>query len=1460
MRVERASCGVGFIVSRRGIPERSIVEAALHALHNVEHRGACAADGCTSDGAGILTDLPHALFGYPPESIAVAFLFLPADPARSARAFDIFAETFDLHDLHVLESREVPTNPTVLGPIARQLLPTLKQAVIKRPPQARTLTAFERLLYVAKQMTRKRWRKQGLDTSCFFVSLSPTTIVYKALVRAADLGRFYLDLQHPAFVSRFALFHRRFSTNTRTSWDRAQPFRLIAHNGEINTIAGNRAWAYSRERSLGLEAGELLTHGNISDTGSLNEMIEALRYRSGILSLAEALAIVMPPAESDAYHTFWARALEPWDGPAIVVFADGHTVGARLDRNGFRPGRWTETNDVFCLASEAGAFALDEAQVLAKGALYAGTGVTVDLRSGNVTFIEPRAQALTAGAVFDPRTRTLPPLPAPTTTQFSHLAQAFGYTYDDIQSFLVPMAATGKEPLGSMGDTARLAVLSDLPRPLFDFFYQDFAQVTNPPVDYLREALVMNTTVHLGAKPNIFAPKTLVPPPPAIELTGPVLSLAEMAALRTGLGTTRLGVHIAELDATFARADGVDGLRTALGELQRQALTLTEHGASVLIVSDQKVNSQRVPIPSLLALRTIVNGLNEAGMLLDVSLVMETGEVRTAHHVAALIGFGAAAVCPYVALDWVRFGQHPKLDGLDPDRRERQFIEALTSGVLKIMAKMGISVLASYQNAQLFTPVGLGAKLLAEFFPGKESYLGGLELEDFAHQQLAQHAAWCAALSSKALDWRTLPRYFRFKEDTQGRQGEQHAMTTARARLLHAFVREPSPERYAAYLAAGTSSEPVSPRHLLTIRSSKTPLPLDQVQPRQEIVRTFGTGGMSFGAISAESQRDLILAMRQLGGRSNSGEGGENPYYFTTGLTASVKQIGSARFGVTARYLVTGREIQIKMAQGAKPGEGGQLMRHKVTPEIARARYATPGIDLISPPPMHDIYSIEDLKQLIEELKNLHPEVRVSVKLVAGNNIGTIAVGVAKAGADVIHIAGGDGGTGAAGLISMAHAGLPWEIGLVEAHRALCEEGLRRAVTLRVDGGLSSGLDVVLAAILGAEEFDFGKLALVAQGCIMARTCETNHCPAGIATHDPQRKAKYTGRPDHVVRLFEAIADDARYWLSQAGIPTLESAVGRTDLLIPNPRHAERIAQRRLELSFFLAPPIPLPPAKPRQPFHVGTLNQRILDDVRAGLVASPPVCNFDYAITTRDRAVPATLVGWLESAAHARQFSLSELSLNPSPPVSSLPSPITLRFTGSAGQGFGVFLTQDLRLGLQGEANDSVGKGMSGGKIVIRPHPRWQTSLRNEAETNAIIGNAALYGATGGTLYVAGFAGDRFAVRNSGATAVVHGVGLHACEYMTGGLVVILGPTSKNLGAGMTGGKIYVYGGAPSAHVNWAFLEAATLSPDELTALHALLVDFLQETESRTVQRILERWETEAARFVAYLPRRGGE
>ncbi|OYT73007.1 MAG: glutamate synthase large subunit [Chloracidobacterium sp. CP2_5A] len=1455
MRIEKSSCGVGFVASRRGAAERGVVEAALHALRCVEHRGACAADGRTSDGAGLMTDLPHALFGYLPESVAVAFLFLPSDPSRSAQAFDVLADTFDFHDLHVLESRDVPTNPTVLGPVARQLLPTLKQAVIKRPSQARTLATFERLLYVAKQMTRKQWRKRGLDASCFFASLSATTIVYKALTQAADLSRFYLDLQHPAFVSRFALFHRRFSTNTRTAWDRAQPFRLIAHNGEINTIAGNRAWAHSRERSLGLEAGELLTHGGISDTGSLNEMIEALRYRSGVLSLAEALAIVMPPAESDPYHAFWGRALEPWDGPAIVAFADGQVVGARLDRNGFRPGRWVETNDVFCLASEAGAFAIDEAQTRAKGALHAGTGVVVDLRSGNVSFIEPRAQAKVAGAVFDARARRLPESPAPNAPTAARQARAFGYAYDDIQFALAPMAATGKEPLGSMGDTARLAVLSDLPRPLFDFFYQDFAQVTNPPVDYLREALVMDTKVYLGAKPNIFAPKTLVPMPPAIELDGPVLSLSALASLRAALGTTRLGVHVAELDATFAVADGARGLRAALAELQRQALNLAEHGASALLVSDGKVSATRAPIPSLLALRAIVNGLNESGMLLDAALVLDTGEARAAHHVAALISFGAAAVCPRVALDCARFGRHPKLDDLPPDAREANLIKALTGGVLKIMAKMGISVLASYQNAQLFTPIGLGPKLLDEFFPGKESCLGGLELDDLAQRQLEIHASWLRAEAdgSDALDLRGLPRYFRFKEDTQGAYGERHSMTTGRARVVHAFVRsaEPLPERYAEYVTLGAESEPVSPRHLLTIRSDVAPLSLEAVQPRAAILKAFGTGGMSFGAISAESQRDLILAMRKLGGRSNSGEGGENPYYFESGVTATIKQIGSARFGVTARYLVTGDEIQIKIAQGAKPGEGGQLMRHKVTPEIARARHATPDMDLISPPPMHDIYSIEDLKQLVEELKSLRPQARVSVKLVAGANVGTIAVGVAKSGADVIHIAGGDGGTGAAGLASMAHAGLPWEIGLAEAHRALCEEGLRGDVTLRVDGGLSTGLDVVLASVLGAEEFDFGKLALIAEGCIMARICETNQCPAGIATHDPKRKAKYAGDPNQVARLFEAIADDARQWLAKAGLPTLTAAIGRTDLLAPNPRHAERIAERRLDLSFFLAPPLPLPPPVGRAPFRVGELNERLLNDARASLLAGQAAYDGDYAITSFDRAVPATLAGWLARAAHEREFKSERESESGAAFIVNEPS-VTLRFTGSAGQGFGVFLTDGIRLGLRGEANDSVGKGMSGGKIVIRPHPAW----RDEAETNALIGNAALYGATGGTLYVGGFAGDRFAVRNSGATAVVHGVGLHACEYMTGGQVVILGPTSKNLGAGMTGGRIYIFGGAPATHVNWNFLAERTPTPDELAALRALLTDFMVEIESRAVGLLLEQWATSARQFVLYVPR----
>ncbi|MEW6732773.1 MAG: glutamate synthase large subunit [Acidobacteriota bacterium] len=1448
-RDEKSSCGVGFIASLMNTRSRDILEQALSALQCVEHRGACSADNVTSDGAGVMTEIPYKLFNYEKHSVAIGTLFLPRNRDSQKRVLEIFQDTFSFLDMEVLQFREIPTDPGVLGRDALTSLPAMIHVVIKRPRYCTTLASFNRLLYTGKQMTQTRLRQQGVIEGVFFPSLSADTIVYKALVRSNDLAKFYLDLQNPDYQTGFALFHRRFSTNTRTSWDRAQPFRIIAHNGEINTIAGNRSWAYSREKSLGLQSEELLTHTGISDSGSLNEMVEALHYRSIIPTITDVLRIMMPPAMSvDSSYAFWARVMEPWDGPAIIIFSDGQSVGARLDRNGFRPGRWARTQTHFYLCSEAGAFNLAESSILAKGALQAGSGVTVDLKTGKVDFHYPSQEQEYKDVSLEPKLLRIPVMDISTMPLSLSKKQLFDYTEEDLNKVLVPMIATGKEAIGSMGDTARIAVLSSEPRAFFDYFSQNFAQVTNPPVDFLRETLATDLTMFLGARANVFVPSELISPAAIITLDSPILGLAQQEFLfRLVSNRSKKYPTAIELSTTFSRAEGMEGFRQSIEKLVYHALSAVERGVSIIILSDRQANFEDLPIPSLLALRAVMNGLNEAGLKLQASLVVHTAEVRNSHQVAALIGFGASAVCPYLALEIARWEPHPKLINLTSDVKESNLKAALASGLLKIMAKMGISVARSYQNAKLFVALGLGKRLIKEYFPGLESPLGGLEIEDIA-QNILERAQVAERLVSNG----KLINTYQFKEHGRLAVGEKHAMTAARARVVHRLVYEKSPvlsgsEVYEEYLRLGEESEPIHIRNLLTFKYSETPLPIESVQSQEEILRTFGAGGMSFGAISAESQRDLILAMRDIQGRSNSGEGGENPYYFSQGITATTKQVASGRFGVTGEYLITAQELQIKIAQGAKPGEGGQLMSAKITAEIARARHSPQGIDLISPPPLHDIYSIEDLKQLIYELKQLNPDAKVSVKLVSGNNIGTIAVGVAKAGADIIQICGWDGGTGAAGLGSMKHTGLPWELGLLEVHRALVENNLRASIVLRTDGGLHTGKDIVFAAILGAEEFDFGKLLLVAQGCIMARVCETNQCPAGIATHDPKLKNKYQGDKDHVVRMLEYLAYDVQRQLLALGVYTLRELIGRTDLLILEPRHAKLIEQRKLDLSYFLALPTTFEKQESIDRASVSLLNQRLLDDTRQAIETNSDRELF-YPITTSDRATLATLAGVLSgriSSYRAKQRS-NEISHQP------FSSKISVTFTGSAGQGFGVFLVNGLEVRLYGEANDSVGKGMSGGKIVITPAPQ----AMFKAEENSILGNCVLYGATGGTLFVNGLAGDRFAVRNSGATAVVEGVGLHACEYMTNGIVVILGRFSANLGAGMTGGTVYVLGDHSAEYINQSYIVPAAISIDEYAMLAALLEQYATDTESQHAQEILAAWELTRNGFTKYIPR----
>jgi glutamate synthase domain-containing protein 2/glutamate synthase domain-containing protein 1/glutamate synthase domain-containing protein 3 len=1449
---ERDACGVGFVADRKGRPSFEIVQAALSALRCVEHRGACGADQITGDGAGIMTDIPFDLFGYPKGSVAVATLFMPKEPQRLRHSLKIFEETFAFMGMKVLDYRDVPMDTSVLGQEALESLPHIQHAIIERPAHCRTDESFNKALYAAKQATRTKHRENGFSGEFFFTSLSTTTIVYKALTKAEHLDKLYLDLQDSRFMSRFALVHRRFSTNTRTSWDKAQPFRLIAHNGEINTIAGNRSWAFAREHALGLPFDELLTHTGISDSGSLNEMVEALKYRSSIPNVEDILAIMIPPADQhNSFYKFWSRAMEPWDGPAFITFSDGEKIGARLDRNGFRPARWTMTHDRFYLCSEAGAFPVEEATVEAKGTLRAGSGVSVELSSGIVHFEDPSRALDNHDARFDAHLLKIEFGARSMETPDLSRQQLFCYTEEDRERLLFPMILEGKEPIGSMGDTARPAILSNEPRNFFDYFYQEFAQVTNPPLDYLRESMVTDLTTYLGRRPNIFAPKELIPPARAIELKSPVLGLSQMEYLQKLAESEGSQGHLKtrELHMTFRRDHGAVGFRAQLRKLASDAVTAVQNGCSIVILTDRLATYEHPPIPSLLVLRAVSKALNQAGELLSASIVVDTGEVRSTHHVAALVGFGATAVCPRLALQIACFDPDASLQKLSPELREKNLLKTFDAGLLKVMAKIGISVVRSYHGARLFSAIGLGKEIAREYFSGVASPIGGIGID-----QLVERILHDTAQAKEAGDTGTFRSTYVFKEHVKGMVGEKHSMTSTRSRFLHKLAREQGAwEVYEEYLKSNDTDSPVTLRQLLALKRSSTPIAIDNVQPREEILKLFGSGAMSFGAISAESQRDIIAAMRMIGGRSNSGEGGENPYYYIDGSTASTKQVASGRFGVTGEYLSSAEEFQIKVAQGAKPGEGGQLMGVKVSLEIARARHSNQNVDLISPPPLHDIYSIEDLKELIYELKQFKPSAKVSVKLVSGSTVGTIAVGVAKAGADIIHVAGSDGGTGAATLTSMKHAGLPWELGLTEVHKALVKNGLRRHVTLRVDGALQTGRDIVTAAILGAEEFDFGKLLLVAQGCIMARICEKNTCPTGIATHDPKFKAKYKGSAEDIVRVLSYIADDVRHNLATLGVAHLSELPGRTDLLEIDAAHAPLVESRGLDLSGLMEETASSGSKLPAL-FDPGLsqLNRDLLDDCAPALENGEVVLR-SYHISTNDKAALASLSGVISQRIRLRRLAVIEQSEGKRDTYSDVVkvgAQMNLSFSGSAGQGFGVFMCEGLNVQLFGEANDSVCKSMSGGRMVIKPQP----FVKFDPEKNAIIGNCALYGATGGRLYVYGRVGDRFAVRNSGAVTVVEGAGLHACEYMTNGTVVILGDTSFNIGAGMTGGEVFV----PKRNerfVNSEYVTAVAVRGAAESRLKEILEDYLEATTSATAKGVLENWESVSQQFLWLLP-----
>ncbi len=1449
--VEKSACGVGFIASRNNHSSHENLLKALHALSCVEHRGACSADQVSSDGAGIMTDIPFELFGYKPGEVAVATIFAPHDSQRRRKALRVFENTFQFLGLKVLDYRIVPIKKRGLGQTARESMPFILHAFIKRPEHCRTDQSFDKLLHSAKQMTRTKEREEGIVKEFFFASLSARTIVYKALTKADKLKDFYLDLQNPAFKTRFALFHRRFSTNTKTSWDKTQPFRIIAHNGEINTITGNRSWALSREKYLGLHKDELLTHKEISDSGSLNEMVEALTYRSSIPHVEDILAIMIPPATQDNnYYKFWSRAMEPWDGPALISFCDGSSIGARLDRNGFRPCRWMSTKEHLYVSSEAGSFQLDEGSIIAKGSLHAGNGIKMNLTKGEIRFRDPSGSRENYDAEFEHRLDPLISQPLTEEDQSNTDLNLFRFTKEEVDKLLVPMITDAKEPIGSMGDTARPAMFSDQPRSFFDYFYQNFAQVTNPPLDYLREKMVTDLSTYLGKRPNIFSPKELIPQFPGFEIESPLLSLGQMKTLRM-LNDSSSRVKTVEFNCIFYRDHGSVGFRSAIRNITDEAIKKVQKGATILIISDRKATYRQPPIPTLLVLRSLVNALNDSGLRLNASIVVDTAEVRNTHHFATLIGFGATAVCPYRSLEFARFEDHRNLKDLDADQKEKNLINAYNQGLLKIMSKSGISVARSYQSSKLFTALGIGKEIKDLFFPGLFSPVGGVDLNGIV-DQIIDHTEFVNDPETNG----KLLNTFQFKEHNRGKKGEKHSMTNTRSKVIHKLVRDTNltlqdSGLFEEYLKLGYHDEPINIRHLFAVKPLKKKSKGD-VEPKEEIMKRFGSGAMSFGAISAESQRDIFLAMREIGGRSNSGEGGENPYYYSLGITGTVKQVASGRFGVTAEYLISGNENQIKIAQGAKPGEGGQLMGVKVNEDIAFARNSEPGFDLISPPPLHDIYSIEDLKQLIYELKQVNPETKVNVKLVSGQNIGTIAVGVAKAGADVIHVSGGDGGTGAATLTSMKHAGLPWEVGLLEVHRTLVNHGLREFIELRTDGGLTTGHDIVSAALLGAEGYDFGKLLLVAQGCVMARICEKNTCPTGIATHDPKFKKKYKGQKEHVVRMMEYLAEDVRKELEKIGAKSLDEIIGRIDLIHVQERHQKVVDDKKIDLSYFTGDSLHAFKSEPN-PFNEGVspFNEKILQECKKHIEEESDF-SFKDVITTSDRASLATLSGEIAKRISGKRMAeIKEKGEGEAVADHHFNGNFDFTFEGSAGQGFGVFMTEGIQVHLLGEANDSVAKGMSGGSMVVNPSKK----SKFDPTKNAIIGNCALYGATGGKLYVHGLAGDRFAVRNSGALAVVEGSGLHACEYMTNGTAVILGPVAKNVGAGMTGGVLYLR--QDQVHqVNDEYLSPLELDSSSEKELKEILADYYKETKSSSAKTVLDDWKKQKRTFIKLLPK----
>jgi glutamate synthase domain-containing protein 2/glutamate synthase domain-containing protein 1/glutamate synthase domain-containing protein 3 len=1458
-RFEHDACGIGFVANIKGQKSHDIIVKGIQVLVNLTHRGACGCDPETGDGAGVLIQIPHKYFarecaklGFTlpsPGEYGVGMTFLPVEPRARLEAEGILERIVAEEGLTLLGWRDTPIDGSAIGRVARNSQPYIQQIFVGRA-KGMTEDQLERKLYVVRKRAESEVAKSDVEDKDFFYipSLSARTIIYKGLLLAPQIANFYPELKDPEVVSAMCLVHQRFSTNTFPTWPLAHPYRYIAHNGEINTLRGNVNWMNARQSVLqsplfGDDMKKLfpIIQPGGSDSAAFDNALELL-VMSG-RSLPHAMAMLIPEAWSKnehmnpqkrAFYEYHASLMEPWDGPAAIAFTDGRSIGATLDRNGLRPARYLVTkDDLIIMASETGVLPVKPEEVKLKGRLQPGKMLMVDLEEGRIVSDQELKRALYGRNPYQLWLKenqiTLDALPEPPRQHGAdrktlvQRQRAFGYTDEDIRMILEPMSAKGEEPVGSMGTDTPLACLSDKPQPLFNYFKQLFAQVTNPPIDPIREEMVMSLTSYIGTERNILAetPQHCH----TLKLPQPILTNRDLEKLRRVSQGDFLATTLPML---FAVDEGAKGLERALSQLCRRASLAIQSGYTLLILSDRGVDEEYAPIPSLLALTAVHNHLVREETRTQVALIIESGEPREVMHFALLIGYGASAVNPYLALETVG----------EDEKAIAHFTKAVNKGLLKTFSKMGISTLQSYRGAQVFEAIGLNRDLVEKYFTGTVSRIEGVGLNVLATEAIRKHGHAFAAQTDYDTEL-TVSGNYHWRAN-----GEYHLYNPLTIQKLQHSVRQESFATFQEYtdLIDRQSGQLCTLRGLMEIKKAPQPIALDEVEPASEIVKRFATGAMSFGSISKEAHETLAVAMNRMGGKSNTGEGGEDEARFGTEKRSAIKQVASARFGVTTNYLINADELQIKMAQGAKPGEGGQLPGHKVDDTIARVRHSTPGVGLISPPPHHDIYSIEDLAQLIYDLKNVNPRARISVKLVAEVGVGTVAAGVAKAHADVILISGDSGGTGASPLSSIKHAGVPWELGLAEAQQVLVMNDLRGRIRLQTDGKLQTGRDVVIGALLGAEEFGFSTAPLVAMGCIMMRKCHLNTCPVGIATQDPVLRAKFTGQPEHVINFFFFIAEQVRQYMAQLGFRTFDEMVGRVDMLDARPA-VDHWKAKGLDLSMILH--------NPRTPSRVArrcvqaqdhglseALDYKLIDHAREAIDNGTPV-EIKLPIKNVHRTVGAMLSG--EIALKHGSKGLPE-------------DTVRFHFTGSAGQSFGAFLANGVTLELEGDANDYVGKGLSGGRVIVYP-PKTSTYLPEE---NIVIGNTALYGATSGEAFFNGVAGERFAVRNSGATAVVEGLGDHGCEYMTKGLVVVLGKCGRNFAAGMSGGIAYVLdekGDFAEKRCNLAAVDLEEVPEAEVEMLRELIGRHVQATGSPRGTWVLENWDNMIGKFIKVFP-----